>query len=119
MGMVGIKYISHRITVRHHEASLVMPNSGPPDGLFYSHPILMKDAYNFIYPFMTCVSTRYICNFSDRDQRSQNAASDQGLHSLPKLFGKFSVQNIYYLTRYPYNNERTHITCEARRVNSA
>ena len=35
-----------RVTVRHHSASLVMPNSYPSDGIFNHHLTAIKDSYN-------------------------------------------------------------------------
>ena len=35
-----------RVTVRHHSASLVMPNSYPRDGIFNQHLTTIKDSYN-------------------------------------------------------------------------
>ena len=34
------------ITVQHHLAILVMPNSYPRDGIFIQHLITIKDSYN-------------------------------------------------------------------------
>ena len=40
-----LKIPSLEITVRHHLASLVMPNSYPRDGIFNSHLTIIKDSY--------------------------------------------------------------------------
>ena len=42
----GLKITSHRIIVRHHSASLVMPNSYPHDGIFNPHHTTIKDSYS-------------------------------------------------------------------------
>ena len=40
-----LKILSLWITVRHHAASLVMPNSYPRDGIFNPHLTTIKDSY--------------------------------------------------------------------------
>ena len=35
-----------RVTVRHHSASLVMPNSYPSDGILNQHLTTIEDSYN-------------------------------------------------------------------------
>ena len=37
-----LKIPSFEMTVRHHSESLVMPNSYPRDGIFNSHPTIIK-----------------------------------------------------------------------------
>ena len=37
------------ITVRHHEESLVMPNSYPRDGIFNPHLTTVKDSYILLW----------------------------------------------------------------------
>ena len=37
-----------RVTVRHHSASLVMPNSYPRDGIFNQHLTTIKDSYSLL-----------------------------------------------------------------------
>ena len=39
-----------RVTVPHHSASLVMPNSYPHDGIFNQHLTTIKDFYNVALP---------------------------------------------------------------------
>ena len=41
-----LKIPSLRITVLHHSASLVMPNSYPREGIFNPHLKTIKDSYN-------------------------------------------------------------------------
>ena len=41
-----LKIPSLRINVRHHLASLVIPNSYPRDRIFNSHPRAIKDSYS-------------------------------------------------------------------------
>ena len=41
-----LKILSLGVTVRHHSASLVMPNSYPPDGIFNPHLTTIKDSYD-------------------------------------------------------------------------
>ena len=48
-----LKIPSLGINVRHHSASLVMPNSYPRDGIFSPHLTTMKDSYNLTYPYPT------------------------------------------------------------------
>ena len=48
--MVWIENLSLGITVRHHEACLVMPISDPRDRFFYPHHTSMKDTYNTKQP---------------------------------------------------------------------
>ena len=40
-----------RVIVRHHSASLVMPNGYPRDGIFSQHQTTIKDSYNRTYPY--------------------------------------------------------------------
>ena len=40
-----------RVTVRHHLASLVMPNGFPRDGIFNQHRKTIKDSYNITWYF--------------------------------------------------------------------
>ena len=42
-----LKIPSLGITVRHHSASPVMPNSYPRDGIFNQYLTSIKDSYNF------------------------------------------------------------------------
>ena len=44
-----LKIPSPGITVWHHPASLVMPNSYPRDGIFNLHLTTIKDSYNLIH----------------------------------------------------------------------
>ena len=48
----GQKNLSLGITVCHHLASLVMPDSDLKDGFFYPHLTPMKDSYNIMSWFM-------------------------------------------------------------------
>ena len=43
-----LKIPSLGITVRHHLASLVMPNSYPREGIFNQHLTTIKDSYNLV-----------------------------------------------------------------------
>ena len=43
---VQIKTSVTRVTVWHHSASLVMPNSYPRDGIFSQHLTTIKDSYS-------------------------------------------------------------------------
>ena len=49
--MVWIEKSVTRVTVRHHSASLVMPNSDPRDRFFYPHHTPMKDIYNLQHQY--------------------------------------------------------------------
>ena len=44
-----LKIPSLRITVRHHSASLVIPNSYPCDGIFNPNLTTIKDPYMKVY----------------------------------------------------------------------
>ena len=46
-----LKISSFGITVRHHSASLVMPNSYPRDGIFKPHLTSIKDSYIPVFVF--------------------------------------------------------------------
>ena len=41
-----------RVTVRHHLANLVMPNSYARDGIFSQHLTTIKDSYNHSLPMI-------------------------------------------------------------------
>ena len=49
VGRCELKIPSLGITVRHHSASLMMPNSYPRDGIFNPHITTIKDSYNFTH----------------------------------------------------------------------
>ena len=53
-----LKIRSLGVTVRHHSASLVMPNSCPRDGIFNPHLTTIKDSYNkgLVRPVLDCGS---------------------------------------------------------------
>ena len=48
-----------RVTVRHHSASLVMPNSYPLDGIFNPNLTTIKDSYRQLY-ICECALMAYI-----------------------------------------------------------
>ena len=48
-----LKIPSLGITVRHHSASLLMPNSYPRDGIFNQHLTIIKDSYSFVHRLLT------------------------------------------------------------------
>ena len=50
-----LKIPSLGITVRHHSASLVLPNSYPRDGIFSLHLTTIKDSYNTLPKAWACV----------------------------------------------------------------
>ena len=54
-----VRILSLGITVRHHLANLVMPNSYPRDEIFNLHLSTIKDSYNLV-----CKKDRY----TDQDQ---------------------------------------------------
>ena len=47
-----LKIPSLGITVRHHSASLLLPNSYPQDGIFNLHLTAIKDSYNLLAIYM-------------------------------------------------------------------
>ena len=47
--LVQIENSVTRVTVRHHSASLVKPNSYPRDGIFNQHLTAIKDSYNLTH----------------------------------------------------------------------
>ena len=49
-----------RVTVRHHSASLVMPNSYPSDGIFNQHLTTIKDSYSLL-PYFICANSKGSC----------------------------------------------------------
>ena len=50
-----LKILSLGITVGHHSASLMMPNSYPRDGIFNSHLTTIKDPYNLQCSGVKCL----------------------------------------------------------------
>ena len=58
----GKKNLSLGITVRHHEASLVMPISDPCDRFYYPHHTPMKDTY-FLIPLPVCSKLSFRCQY--------------------------------------------------------
>ena len=54
-----LKIPSLRITVRHHSASLAMPNSYPRDRIFNPHLTAIKDSYNKMCNVRTFVTHKY------------------------------------------------------------
>ena len=48
------------VTVRHHSASLVMPNSYPRAGIFNPNLMTIKDSYS---PLLTTIKDAYNQNF--------------------------------------------------------
>ena len=48
--LLQIENFVTRVTLQHHSASLVMPNSNPCDGIFNQHLTTIKDSYvHFTY----------------------------------------------------------------------
>ena len=81
-----LKIPSLWITVWHHSASLVMPNSYPRDGIFNPHLTSMKDSYIFYFVCpSSCLSQKAQHNFYIVDQvikplmkqTSKQSASDK------------------------------------------
>ena len=61
---VRIENPSLRITVRHHEACLVMPNSYPDDGIFNLHFTTIKDSYKNTPEIVAVVILKFVvCDF--------------------------------------------------------
>ena len=67
-----------RATVRHHEASLVMPNSYPRDGIFNQHLTTTKDSYIF---FIRC------CQYHRKTYRESITISNLAAKNLPRDYG--------------------------------
>ena len=53
-----LKIPSLGFTVRHHSASLVMPNSYPRGGIFNQHLIIIKDSYGLQDGRFPCIQSR-------------------------------------------------------------
>ena len=68
-----LKIPSLGITVRHHSASLVMPNSYPRDEIFSPNLTTMKDSYRQLY-ICECALMAYIPGTLGISTRTQNNA---------------------------------------------
>ena len=84
------KILSREITVRHHEASLMMPNSYPCDRIFNPHLTTIKDSY--------------ILTVTVQHQKACHVMP-KSCHVMPKSYIQdgfyISTQNNYFLHSVP------------------
>ena len=87
-----LKIPSLGITVRHHSASLVMPNSYPRDGIFNPHLTTIKDSYNLYLSHAMRKPVNAIC-----EQHLRSLISASVVRYLDSIIALVSISEILSL----------------------